>query len=93
MINVKIVASMDIAELIGDRETIMSLPRGSSLSDLLLELQEKYGEPITNFFYGTQRSLAQTVLLNGRNIAFLEGTKTKLEDGDEVFLVPIVAGG
>jgi len=93
MIGIKIVAAMDIAELIGGREKEIFLPEGSSISDLLSELEKKYGEPITKFLYRTNRSLAQVVLLNGENITFLEGTKTKLKDGDEIFLVPNVLGG
>ncbi len=31
--------------------------------------------------------------VNSEDIRFLEGTKTKLESGDEVSIVPAVAGG
>ena len=31
--------------------------------------------------------------VNSEDIRFLEGTKTKLKDGDEVSIVPAVAGG
>ncbi len=33
------------------------------------------------------------VLLNGRNIVFLEGAQTKLTDGDTVAVLPPVGGG
>ncbi|MFX1587660.1 MAG: ubiquitin-like small modifier protein 1 [Promethearchaeota archaeon] len=33
------------------------------------------------------------ILKNGRQIKFLEGTKTKLEHGDEISLFPPIMGG
>jgi len=33
------------------------------------------------------------ILVNGREISALEGLETKLKDGDEVVLVPVVHGG
>jgi molybdopterin converting factor small subunit len=33
------------------------------------------------------------ILVNGRNIALLDGVKTALWDGDEVVLLPPTAGG
>lgn len=34
-----------------------------------------------------------TVMRNGRNIAFLDGLMTELNDGDELAIFPIVCGG
>jgi molybdopterin synthase sulfur carrier subunit len=33
------------------------------------------------------------ILVNGKEISVLEGLNTKLKDGDEVILVPVVHGG
>jgi molybdopterin synthase sulfur carrier subunit len=33
------------------------------------------------------------ILVNGREIGVLDGLETKLKDGDEVVLVPVVHGG
>lgn len=33
------------------------------------------------------------ILVNGRDITFLEGLKTKLKDGDTIALFPLIAGG
>lgn len=67
---------------------------GSSVSDLINELEkacpgikkslcDDQGEPrrFLNFY------------VNSEDIRFLEGTKTALKDGDEVSIVPAVAGG
>ncbi|KGF72868.1 thiamine biosynthesis protein ThiS [Neosynechococcus sphagnicola sy1] len=67
---------------------------GSSISDLLEALEtscpgikarlcDEQGHPrrFLNFY------------VNSEDIRFLEGTKTALQDGDEVSIVPAVAGG
>ncbi|WP_027249449.1 MoaD/ThiS family protein [Planktothrix agardhii] len=68
--------------------------QGSSVSELIDSLEvscpgikkslcDDTGEPrrFLNFY------------VNSEDIRFLEGTKTKLESGDEVSIVPAVAGG
>ena len=34
-----------------------------------------------------------TILVNGNNINFLKGLDTELSDGDEVYIMPHIAGG
>jgi len=41
---------------------------------------------------GTPRSLIN-IYINGKNSAFTDGIETKLNDGDEVYILPAVAGG
>ena len=36
---------------------------------------------------------AATILVNGRDIEFLEGLKTRLRDGDTVAIIPPAGGG
>jgi len=58
-----------------------------SVAELLKEAEKLYGP-------GMAASLkACTVLVNGRNIHFLKGRRTRLEDGDEVALFPPLGGG
>lgn len=38
-----------------------------------------------------RRSFA--VLVNGENMRFLDGWETELKDGDEVYIMPVIAGG
>jgi len=33
------------------------------------------------------------ILVNGREISVLNGLETKLKDGDEISLIPVVHGG
>lgn len=68
----------------------------SDVGSLLDELVRKFGERMLVQLYepGT-RKLRGTVhiLVNGRSINLLEGSKTPLKDGDVVAIFPPVAGG
>ncbi len=65
-----------------------------SLGELLNGLSKIYGERFEKEVLkdgGISERII--VLINGRNIAFLNGMETKLEDKDEVSVFPVVAGG
>ena len=58
-----------------------------NVADILKEVERRYGD-------GVKRYLKSCiVLVNGKNIGYLKGKRTKLRDGDEVSLFPPVAGG
>lgn len=58
-----------------------------SVRALLRELSRTHGRP----FDEAVRSCK--VIVNGTNVAFLRGEGTRLSDGDEVVLLPPLAGG
>lgn len=96
MISVKVKAILDIADVFGCNEQVISLPEGSRLSNLLDALEEKYGQPFAQILYrdGNKKpSPGLHLLLNGRDIIFLDGLKTTLKDGDELFFLSPVGGG
>lgn len=93
MIHIKIIAVMEMAIVLKDREKKIILPENALVSDLLLELEKKYGEPMTRLLYGSNRNLEHILLVNGRSIHFLQGMDTVLKDGDEIFLLPAIVGG
>ncbi len=54
---------------------------------VLKEVEKRYGD-------GASRYLKKCiVLVNGQNISYLKGKRTKLAPGDEVSLFPPAAGG
>lgn len=96
MITVKVNAILEMAAILSGRELVLSLPEGSRVSNLLVALVEKYGQPLTGILYGGEnRELRPelNLLLNGRNIIFLDGLNTELIDGNELFFLPPVGGG
>lgn len=91
---VKVKAYATIREAIGASAEV-KLNEAASVKDLLTELTRSYGKMFSETILGKDgRPLPYVKLLvNGRDIDFLNGIETKLEDRDEVSLFPPVGGG
>ncbi|MEM1654804.1 MAG: MoaD/ThiS family protein [Nitrososphaerota archaeon] len=70
----------------------LELPEGSTIEDLLKKLEEQYGSRLDISRLVGENSNVK-VLVNGREITYLDGLRTKLRDGDSVAFIPPVAGG
>lgn len=68
------------------------LPSQSTLSHLLVALQAEFPDLSAKLVSGIDAGYLN-VLVNGRNVRFLEGNDTKLHDGDTVAFLPPVGGG
>lgn len=84
-----------LREMAKQKVVVEELPSGSSVSDVVLGLCERFGRGFRAQVLDERGQLGEslTVLLNGHNIAFLAGASTKLKDGDVVAIFPPVAGG
>lgn len=77
-----------------DMQISMDLPKGATIRFLLAELTRRY-QGLDDLIFtapGVLRDLVN-ILRNGRNIHFLAGLDTPLDDGDTIALFPPVAGG
>jgi len=82
-----------IREAFGGRGVLwIELPEGSSIRDLINALEKNYRPKIDLSRVGEENSNIK-VLVNGREITYLDGLETKLRDGDVVAFIPPVAGG
>lgn len=82
----------DLRHVVGDRE--VSLPEQATVRHLLDRLiAEKPAVDATLFDRDGLLYPAVNILKNGRNIVFLKGLSTLLEDGDLIAVFPPVAGG
>jgi len=67
----------------------------STLTEAFVTISEKMGDEFKRRVLnddGTPRSLIN-IYINGKNAKFSAGMQTDLKDGDEVYLLPAVAGG
>jgi molybdopterin converting factor small subunit len=95
-VTVKIHTLLIFRKLLGSGEMKVCLPQGSSIKDLLFRLVEMGGDELTSHLFqpGTDQCLPHIVIMvYGRSIQPLNLSITILHDGDQVFLLPPVAGG
>ncbi len=57
------------------------------VGQVLKELRERYGEGVSRYLRDC------IVLVNGQNVGYLKGKRTRLEADDEVSVFPPLAGG
>ncbi|HWR24734.1 MAG TPA: MoaD family protein [Methanosarcina sp.] len=92
-VNVKFLAS--IREIVQAHEIQFELNPGDTVETLLELLESRFGADfkaaIGKPFDDENPKIR--VLVNGRDIDFLKGRKTELNEGDLVVLIPPVAGG
>lgn len=96
MIKVKVHTILGIKKIIGRGKIEVVLPKDSVLKSLLSRLIEIYGEALSSTIYGENNAEILPhirVMVNGRDIEFLDGTGTVLENGDEILILPPVSGG
>jgi molybdopterin synthase sulfur carrier subunit len=67
---------------------------GASVAELLGDLEKRY-PGIKERLYDQQGALRRfvNVFVNEEDIRFLKGEQTAVKDGDEVSIIPAIAGG
>ena len=77
-----------------DAQIRMDLPKAATIRSLLAELTGRY-EGLDDLLFTAPEILRDfvNILKNGRNVHFLAGLNTQLDDGDLIALFPPAAGG
>jgi len=77
-----------------DNQVEMEFTGGTTVHILLTDLTRRYSG-LGELMFATPDTLRDfvNILKNGRNIHFLSGLNTVLEDGDVIALFPPIAGG
>jgi molybdopterin synthase sulfur carrier subunit len=84
-----------LREIAGKRGETVSLLPNSSVMDLINLLVERYSDEFKGYIYDAENQVRNylSYLLNGFNVNSLDGFDTKLNDGDQLSLLPPVSGG
>ncbi len=93
---VNIRTSLAFNEIFGHWKFEVSLPDTSTFRDLMDKLDRDHGERLGPYvFEGEERSLSTQIMfmVNGRNIRFLNGEQTILENNDQITLLLPAGGG
>jgi len=72
------------------------VPDGTNVSGLLAGMVEIWGDSLSPHIFkpGSNEILPYVrLMVNGKTIQSLNGMDTVLNDGDEVLLIPLAAGG
>ncbi len=96
MILVKIHTILEIKKILGKRVIEISLPECCTVEGLLLEMKKTWGDKLARLLFepNTYHLLSyMNVMVNGRSIRFLNNGKTLLEEGDDILILPPIAGG
>jgi sulfur-carrier protein len=96
MITVKVRTILTIKKIVGKGEIEVPVPENITLQELVAMLVKRHGDELASLLRGpeTGNSLPYIrYMVNGRDIAFLNGMETALHSGDEVLILPPVSGG
>lgn len=84
-VRVKFVGAM--RKKYGLTDTWLILSDDATVEDVLAKIEKEHGVSVN------LEDTGMTVLVNGRRLDFIGGSKTKLKDLDEIVIMPIIAGG
>jgi len=96
VIKIKVYTVLGLKKIIGQGEFEVSIPQGSTVEAFLFWMAKTYGDKLSSQLFepGSVNLLPYIrLMVNGRSIRFLDGMETVLHDGDEILLLPPVAGG
>ncbi len=95
MIAVKISFLSLLKDRIGAKELNIDLEDNATVNDVFSKLFEKFGEDIKTVLVKKTGELNDhvVIMLNEKNIRSLDDLNTKIQNKDEITLLPAIAGG
>jgi len=95
MSNIKIFFLSLLEDITGVNEITLNIEKNSTIKDVLKLLTSEFGKEFKITIFENPDTLSKYIIisLNGRDIRSLKNLDSNLHDGDEVALLPAIAGG
>lgn len=84
-----------LREIVGKKEEHVKFSRSVSVEAVLRQLSRKYGKDFDDYMFdelGNVRGYLQ-ILVNGTSVTAMHGLRTKLNDADQMAILPPIGGG
>lgn len=84
-----------LREITDKREEEAEVENGKTVVELLELLEERYGQAFKDYIRDRRGKFRGNLqyLVNGKNVRFLQGFETVLEEDDTLAIIPPVGGG
>jgi molybdopterin synthase sulfur carrier subunit len=96
LITLKIKTILDFKRILGKGKAEISVPEGITLKAALLKMVDTWGDELESYLFNPSGNTLLPhirLMVNGQDIAFLNGMETVLKDEDEILILPPVGGG
>ena len=95
MYNIKVNFLSFLSDITGKNNITLTVEEKSTIMDLLVKLTQLFGNEFKNVIFSDLNDLSKYIIisLNGEAINLRNKLNKNLLDGDEVFLLPAIAGG
>lgn len=84
-----------LREIVGKKEEQLEFSKPANVNTVLKELSRKYGKDFDDYMFDELGDLQGhlQILVNGQSVSTMKGMSTKLNDGDQLAILPPVGGG
>jgi sulfur-carrier protein len=96
MITVRVRTILTLKKILGKGEVEFPVPEGATLRELLRLIVDRWGDELASRLFDPKTGAVFPhirLMVNGRDIAFLDRMETILQNGDDVLILPPVSGG
>ncbi len=95
MYSIKVNFLSFLSDITGKNNITLTIEEKSTIMDLLIKLTQLFGNEFKNVIFSDLNDLSKYIIisLNGEAINLRNKLNKNLLEGDEVFLLPAIAGG
>jgi len=95
LLTIKISFLSLLADLTNQEELSITIEENSTINDILKELATQFGKKFEKTIFNSPNNLSKYLILslNGKDIRSFDNLDTILHEGDEIILLPAIAGG